>query len=106
MIGDIGSRYPQWLGRRTVPQKLNRSRAQNGVVLSNSWIADRLNLVARYEGRFLLRLHHERLLTVADEESSAGLLKYSYATHSHPSAGDLLGREWQQVRGMADWQLR
>src|ERR1700694_693993 len=105
MIGGVGSRYSERLRRWTVSQKLNRSVAQNGVVLSNSRIADRLNLVAWHEGRFLLRLHHKGLFTVANEESPARLLKYSYAMHSHPPASGLLGRESQQVCGVAYWQL-
>src|SRR3979409_1837266 len=106
MIGGVGSGYPEWLGRRTVPSKLTRSVAQNGVVLSNRRIANSFNLVAWYKGRLLLRLHHERLFTIANEESPPRLLKYSYATHSHPSAGDFLGRESQQICGVAYRQLR
>ena len=49
---------------------------------------------------------HERLFTIANEESPPRLLKYSYATHSHPSAGDFLGRESQQICGVAYRQLR
>ena len=64
------------------------------------------NLVAWYKGSLLLRLHHEGLFTIANEERPPGLLKDNYAMHSNPPAGDFLGRESQQICGMAYGQLR